>query len=77
MNKGGIDNVINFAHFMHEHWNCSAVELCLPTKIESYSTPDEIPEKYYHYVVFGFSYSTINNILHIKCKESVYGKEAL
>lgn len=70
---GGIDRVINLANLMYEHWNYSAVELCLPTKILEFSTPDEIPEAYHNYAVFGFSYSTINNILHIKCKEPVYG----
>lgn len=36
---GGIDRVINLANLMYEHWNYSAVELCLPTKILTFSTP--------------------------------------
>lgn len=72
-NNSEINRVLPLAQFMHEHWNYSAVELCLPTKILEFSTPDEIPEAYHNYAVFGFSYSTINNILHIKCKEPVYG----
>lgn len=75
---GRIDIVINLANLMYEHWNYSAVELCLPTKNSRiFYSPDEIPEAYHNYAVFGFSYSTINNILHIKCKEPVYGEETL
>ena len=68
-----VNNVITVAKFMHEHWNYSAVELCTTKELLRFETPDDIPEIYHNYVVFALKYSTINNILQLRCKEPVYG----
>lgn len=67
------NTVINAAKLMYEHWNYSAVELCTTKELLRFETPDDIPECFHHYVVFALKYSTINNILQLRCKEPVYG----
>ena len=67
------NTVINAARLMYEHWNYSAVELCTTKELLRFETPDDIPECFHHYVVFALKYSTINNILQLRCKEPVYG----
>ena len=67
------NTVINAAKLIYEHWNYSAVELCTTKELLRFETPDDIPEIYHHYVVFALKYSTINNILQLRCKEPVYG----
>ena len=67
------NTVINAARLMYEHWNYSAVELCTTKELLKFETPDDIPECFHHYVVFALKYSTINNILQLRCKEPVYG----
>ena len=67
------NTVKNAAKFMYEHWNYSAVELCTTKELLKFETPDDIPEIYHNYVVFALKYSTINNILQLRCKEPVYG----
>ena len=67
------NTVINVAKLMYEHWNYSAVELCTTKELLKFETPDDIPEIYHNYVVFALKYSTINNILQLRCKEPVYG----
>lgn len=76
-NNGEINMVLPLAQFMYEHWNYSAVELCTPKELVRYETPDDIPEQFHHYAVFAFKYSTITNILQLRCKEAVYGEETL
>lgn len=72
-----VNNVITVAKFMHEHWNYWAVELCTPKGLFRYESYDKIPEYFHHYVVFALKYSTITNILRLRCEESVYGTETL
>ena len=67
------NTVINAAKLMYEHWNYSAVELCTTKELLKFETPDDIPECFHNYVVFALKYSTINNILQLRCKEPVYG----
>ena len=67
------NTVINAAKLMYEHWNYSAVELCTTKELLRFETPDDIPECFHHYVVFALKYSTVNNILQLRCKEPVYG----
>ena len=67
------NTVINAAKLMYEYWNYSAVELCTTKELLRFETPDGIPEIYHNYVVFALKYSTINNILQLRCKEPVYG----
>ena len=67
------NTVINAAKLMYEYWNYSAVELCTSKELLRFETPDDIPECFHHYVVFALKYSTINNILQLRCKEPVYG----
>ena len=71
------NNVINAAKFMYEHWNYSAVELCTSKELLKYESYDKIPECFHHYIVFALKYSTITNILQLRCKEPVYGTETL
>lgn len=71
------NNVITVAKFMHEHWNYWVVELCTPKGLFRYESYDKIPECFHHYVVFALKYSTITNVLQLRCKESVYGTETL
>ena len=67
------NTVINAAKLMYEHWNYSAVELSTTKELLRFEKPDDIPEIYHNYVVFALKYSTINNILQLRCKEPVYG----
>ena len=67
------NTVINAAKLMYDLWNYSAVELCTTKELLKFETPDDIPEIYHNYVVFALKYSTINNILQLRCKEPVYG----
>ena len=67
------NTVINAAKLMYEHWNYSAVELCITKELLIFETPDDIPEQFHNYVVFALKYSTITNILRLRCEESVYG----
>ena len=71
------NNVINVAKFMYEHWNYSAVELCTSKELLKYESYNKIPECFHHYIVFALKYSTITNILRLRCEESVYGTETL
>ena len=67
------NTVINVAKLMYEHWNYSAVELCTSKGLFRYESYDKIPECFNHYIVFALKYSTITNILRLRCEESVYG----
>ena len=73
----GENTVINAAKFMYEHWNYWSVELCTPKGLFRYESYDKIPECFHHYIVFALKYSTITNILRLRCEESVYGTETL
>lgn len=75
--NGEISSVIKHAKIMHELWKYSAVELCTPNALLRFQSPDDIPEQFHNYVVFAFKYSTITNVLQLRCKEPVYGTETL
>ena len=72
-----INNVITVSKCMYVHWNYWSVELCTPKVLFRYESYDKIPECFHHYIVFALKYSTITNILRLKCEESVYGTETL
>ena len=72
-----VNNVITVAKLMYEHWNYWGVELCTPKGLFRYESYDKIPECFHHYIVFALKYSTITNILRLRCEESAYGTETL